>query len=93
MDGKQLVNEVNKLLNLRDLGRFENVLNDFANYLQTLRLQEILLENWGTIGRIEVGIFLESESEEGVTTSTARRCSRTTTARTSKCPNWIYFSF
>ena len=53
-DGKKLINEISRLLNLRDLGRFENVLNDFANYLQTLRLQEILLENWGTISKIEV---------------------------------------
>ena len=54
VDGKKLVLEVNKLLNLRDLGRFQNVLNDFANYLQTLRVQEILPENWGSIARIEV---------------------------------------
>ena len=55
VSGKQLIGEISRLLNLRDLGRFEHVLNDFANYLQTLRLQEILPEKWGAVNRIEVG--------------------------------------
>ena len=53
-----LLNQISILLNFKDFQRFENVLNDFINYLQRLRLKEILKEKWGKGIRIQVILIM-----------------------------------
>ena len=49
-----LLDGISNLLNFRDMERFEHLLNDLINYLQRLRLKEVLNENWGSSTKIQV---------------------------------------